>query len=291
MPGLRVCVDCYDPIHPQEFLQDTADPQGLWQPSPEYGPAGPTLTVTQNASDNLLNWTKADPRGGALISNYSVFRAASYDGGLTFGEPAQLYNVVVQYDSFGLLLYDPDHPVDYQPDVPPGTIIVDPYTFDDTTIEAGVTYEYYVAAYFTKRRFVPSNYVVTATEIVVEYLTSRPYPYDFSDPIELGFVQLSSEVYLDFDQMNVGFAFEAGSLQTVLVTYGNYAPEPINVGFTFESGSVPTVLIDYGNYAPEPVNTSFNFESGSVVNALITYGNYVPEPVNVGFLFTAGSLT
>lgn len=132
MPGLRVCSECYDARHPQEHLQDDTDCVTLWQPSPEYGPAGPNLTVTAVATGNELNWTKADPRGGARIAHYTVMRSISYDNGVTWEPYVPVYDVTVQYDDFGILLFDPDHSPDYIPYVPPGTVIVDPYTWIDT---------------------------------------------------------------------------------------------------------------------------------------------------------------
>ena len=291
MPGLRVCVDCYDPRHPQEFLQDTADPIALWHPSPEYGPAGATLTVTQGLTDNLLNWTKADPRGGARIANYTVMRATSYDGGVTFQTPVAIYNVVVQYDSFGVLLFDPDHPeLDYTPDIPPGTVIVDPYVYDDTNIVPGLTYQYFVAAYISTTRYVPSNLVTAATTLILEYLTSRPYPYVQIESLKANFAMEQSAYANPNDQAKTGFIFESGVVQTLLLTYSNYVPEPLKTGFIFESGSVVTELITYSFYAPEPLKTGFIFEAGAVITELLTYSNYAPEPAKTSFLFIAGSV-
>ena len=160
-PGLRVCVDCYDPRHPQESLQDTADPVGLWQPSPEFGPVGPELSITQQTGKNVLNWTPADPAGGPNILNYTVFRATSYDGGVSYEPAVAIYNVVVQYDEFGAILWKPQHPLDYQPYVPKGEVVVNPYTYTDNAIQAGLHYQYFVAAYITRHRYVPSQLELT----------------------------------------------------------------------------------------------------------------------------------
>lgn len=290
MPGLRVCVDCYDPRHPQESLQDTADPVGLWQPSPEFGPVGPVLSITQGVNENILNWTAADPAGGPNILNYTVFRAVSYDGGLNYQPYVEIYNVVVQYDAFGAIIFQPTHPLDYIPYVPPGEVIVDPYTYTDTAVEAGLHYQYYVAAYITKHRYVPSNVVQASSILVLEYLTSRPYPYDFVDSFQIGFLQEKSDYINDSDPFKVAFTFQAGEVDNVLITYSYYAPEPLKTGFVFESGTVFTALITYSYYAPEPIKTAFVFESGFTFNALITYSNYPPEPIKTGFLFTAGSV-
>jgi hypothetical protein len=291
MPGLRVCTECYDPRHPQEFLQDTTDPVGLWQPSPEFGPEGPTLTITaQSPTDILLNWTKAKPEGGPRIRNYTLQRAVSYDGGFTFMPFATIYVAVVQYDSFGALLFDPDHPLDYTPVVPPGTVIIDPYVFDDTTIQANLTYRYQVLAFITHHRNVPSNVVQASTVLPIEFLTSRPYPYDFGDAMRTEFAMEKADAINGHDAMTTGFFFESGSVISLLITYSFYVPEAITIGFAFESGTVLTELITYSFYVPEEISMSWAFESGSVVTELITYSNYIPEALSTGFHFTAGSV-
>src|SRR5271170_1509845 len=61
MPGLRVCIDCYDPKHPQEFLVDVTDPLTLWKPSPDtVATTAPVLTLVSALLPIQLSWTPAD---------------------------------------------------------------------------------------------------------------------------------------------------------------------------------------------------------------------------------------
>jgi hypothetical protein len=271
MPGLRVCVDCYDAKHPQEFLQDTADPQGLWQPSPEFGPKGPTLRITSFDTYFELDWTEANPEGGARVESYTLSRQVSYDGGFTFTELAPIFTAPVVYDDFA-------------------AIVTEPLTFNDTTIQPGLTYQYQVTAYFGLRRYVPSNLVLGAKALILEYLTSRPYPYDFGDAIGTGFAMEPSAFLNPHDAATTAWVFTAGTVVDGLITYSFYAPEKLKTAFTFTAGTVVLGLITYSYYAPEKIKTAFTFTAGTVVTGLITYANYAPEPLKTAFQFTAGTV-
>ena len=289
MPGLRVCVDCYDPRHPQEFLQDTADPQGLWQPSPEFGPKGPVLSVMQGAQDNILNWTAANTEGGARIDSYVLYRAVSYDGGLTFQPFAQIYSVIVPYDLFGANLWLPDHPLDYTPVVPPGVVVVDPYTYTDNAVVPGLTYLYQVFGVYGSRQ-VNSNVVQASSILVVEYLTSRPYPYDLTETLKTGFAMDDSNYANQIETFKVGWSFTAGSVYTLLLTYSNGLPETFKTGFSFQAGTVVTELLNYTFGLPETFKTGFSFQAGTVVTELINYTNGLPETFKTNFSFIAGTV-
>jgi hypothetical protein len=81
MPGLRVCVDCYDPRHPQEFLQDVTDPVALWKPAPDNVQfTAPVLTCSSGlAIPVVLNWTVADFQA-YTVGGYTVYRAPQSTG-------------------------------------------------------------------------------------------------------------------------------------------------------------------------------------------------------------------
>lgn len=72
MPGIRVCDECYDDRHPQEFPISVSDPQALWKPAPdEVKFTAPTLAWAITAVTNFrLSWSSA---------NFSPYQSAGYD--------------------------------------------------------------------------------------------------------------------------------------------------------------------------------------------------------------------
>lgn len=79
-PNLRVCVPCYDPRQPQEFLVDVTDPTALWKPSPEWGPENQALSGEVFANDAQLSWTECILRGQPRVNTYLLYRSVSNDG-------------------------------------------------------------------------------------------------------------------------------------------------------------------------------------------------------------------
>lgn len=79
-PNLRVCVPCYDPRQPQEFLVDVTDPTALYRPSPEWGPENQALSGEVFANDVQLNWTECILRGQPRVNTYLLYRSVSSDG-------------------------------------------------------------------------------------------------------------------------------------------------------------------------------------------------------------------
>ena len=164
MPGLRVCVDCYDSRHPQEFLQDVTDPEALWKPAPDgvvFTP--PALSVSavytslllttdsgliittdsglelaaSQAPAVVLNWTVAD-FGAYTVGGYSVYRAS--DGSTTYTKIATFPNVED-------ILQDGNPP------------ITETLTYTDSSAAVGNSYLYDVSAYSLGSEIVNSNVV------------------------------------------------------------------------------------------------------------------------------------
>jgi len=133
MPGLRVCIDCYDTRHPQEFLQDVTDPVALWKPAPDSVALNPPfLTAVPTSTTVTLNWTSCGgpPEGilyaggggtANLIAGYLVFRSTD---GVSYTQIANLLNTA---DEFGALS-------------------VETLTYTDTNPPASTLY-YYVQGY------------------------------------------------------------------------------------------------------------------------------------------------
>lgn len=78
-PNLRVCVPCYDPRQPQEFLVDVTDPTALWRPSPEWGPENQALSALIFANEVQLSWTECILRGQPRVNTYLLYRSVSAD--------------------------------------------------------------------------------------------------------------------------------------------------------------------------------------------------------------------
>lgn len=143
MPGLRVCVDCYDPVQQQEFLVDVTDPVALWKPSPEFSPSAPVLSGMLVGGLPHLAWTQVILRGGPRVDAYEVYRADSSDG-LVFSDFVLLASFPVLYygDAGQQSLADlVDHG---NPLADNGGVSDQTLTYIDTTIAAGFTYQYQV---------------------------------------------------------------------------------------------------------------------------------------------------
>jgi hypothetical protein len=127
MPGLRVCVDCYDPRHPQEFLQDVTDPTALWKPAPDgVSFTAPVLTSSSGVSiPVVLNWTVAD-FGAYTVGGYSVYRAPQSTG---------IFALLATFNNTENILQNGQ----------PG--ITETLTYSDSTVVANTEYLYYVQAF------------------------------------------------------------------------------------------------------------------------------------------------
>jgi hypothetical protein len=124
MPGLRVCVDCYDSRHPQEYPIDVTDPQALYRPAPDsVAFTAPILTVIQGTSPVKLAWTVAD-FGAYTVGSYSVFRSTS-------GEP---FVSLATFNNTEDILQDGN----------PG--IGETLAYTDSTVVHLTTYRYYIQA-------------------------------------------------------------------------------------------------------------------------------------------------
>ena len=143
-PGLRVCVDCFNPRHPQEFLQDVTDPVALWKPAPEDPPGAPVLSGALVGGYPSLTWTTVDLKAGPRVDAYAVNRASSTDG-ITYTAFVVLATFPVLYwaDRPGglALLVEEGNPVHNN-----GGVYSQTLAYVDTTVTAGNWYQYRVDA-------------------------------------------------------------------------------------------------------------------------------------------------
>jgi hypothetical protein len=138
IPWLRVCSECRDPKHPQEIPVSVADPQALRRPSPELGgPTTPTLTGMMAGTDAGLSWTQSTV-GDSIIEWYLLYRA------FNAGPDVLRDSLRVERDYIG-------------------TILVNPLTFTDTSLPAGV-YDYFVIVRDAHGRTARSNIITLESE-------------------------------------------------------------------------------------------------------------------------------
>lgn len=139
MPGLRVCIDCYDSKQPQEFLVDVTDPQALWKPAPDsVAMTAPVLTVVDQNIPPNLSWTSANFEA-YTTGGYSVYRAIP-------GNPAVLLATFNNQENI------------YENGLPG---IIETLNYTDATAVQGVTYMYQVIAFSLTGSLGPTDAITT----------------------------------------------------------------------------------------------------------------------------------
>jgi hypothetical protein len=118
--NLRVCGRCWEPKHPQEYLQRVDDPVALWRPAPENILPPGAVVLSGELGSIILTWTESDD-GEYQVNTYLIYRAV---GGSEVFEP--LATFAVTRDAFGA--------------------ITSALTYTDEDVEAETDYAYYVVA-------------------------------------------------------------------------------------------------------------------------------------------------
>jgi hypothetical protein len=140
------------------------------------------------------------------------------------------------------------------------------------------------------------QYVFQVERCEGTYLTSRPYPANDINAIDVDF-SMNSKLQPNLrEAVNLGFSFVGGDLnEVVLPPYQDGEPEAIEVtGFEFVGGFTnETIFSEYEDGDPEAVEiTSFEFVSGELNVILIGYEDGLPEAVQItGFSFVSGTLS
>ena len=127
------------------------------------------------------------------------------------------------------------------------------------------------------------------------YTTSRPYPAESIDGMQMGFNITGGSLYsirYPVEAMELGFAIVGGSLVTV-ASYGSYEilDEAMDYSFNIVGGSLVTVA-SYGSYEmlDEAMDYSFNIIGGTLQRQLIR-NTVSPEGMDYSFNIVGGSLT
>lgn len=124
MPGLRVCADCYDSRHPQEFLQDVTDPIALWKPAPDsVAFTAPVLSLVLLGPPVKLAWSIADFQA-YTVGSYAVYRAI-------VGQP---FVLLATFKNTEDILQDGKPPIG------------ETLAYRDSTAVHGTAYQYYILA-------------------------------------------------------------------------------------------------------------------------------------------------
>lgn len=150
IPGLRVCVDCFDTKQPQERLVDVGDPQALWRPSPDDTGGATSTPVLALAGDGsprfALSWTSTE-FNAQITAGYRLYRSTD---GITFSLLTTL-PAGVDVNTF---------------------LFTETLTYADTDFVDSQLYYYYVVAYDAVGRTSRSNTVSGTASIVVRWVSA-----------------------------------------------------------------------------------------------------------------------
>jgi len=129
----------------------------------------------------------------------------------------------------------------------------------------------------------------------LNYLTSRPYPYEYIEGIDLtpSLLRQGDTYDVAVEGVDLTSSVISGEIASTLETYSNYAVEGIDVtpGGP-QSGVLDDALITYSNYAVEGIDVAPGApQSGVLDDALITYSNYAVEGVDLTPAILSGELT
>ena len=162
MPGIRVCVGCYDSRHPQEYPVDVTDPEALWRPAPDDAPWDSVISAIVSNGSIALTWTPPDSSGAARYETYTLSRAFSPDG-INYAAAVNLQTFPVTYWGDNLLLSDlveNGNPAEGNNGVESQTL-----AYTDTVTSAGF-YQYTLTALDSSGRGTSSSLIVQVTQLV-----------------------------------------------------------------------------------------------------------------------------
>lgn len=138
-------------------------------------------------------------------------------------------------------------------------------------------------------------------QFIPAYLTSKPYPYFYSEQYQCskpqfigGILELINVVYSNWpiESYNTKVpTFVGGTFQDILITY-TWPPETYNSGIpTFIGGTFEEILVHYSNWPAEAYNANAAFIGGTLTVGNVIYSNYQPEAYNAGIpAFVGGTL-
>ncbi len=125
-------------------------------------------------------------------------------------------------------------------------------------------------------------------------VTSRPYPLFNMDEMAptLTLVSASLTVFgYPAEEMNVSMTIPSASLQSLLVSYGNWPAESLDTAAPqIISGTLVNGIDVIDNWPAESLDTSLTLPSGSLVNGLISYTNALAESLDVSVSITGATL-
>lgn len=205
-PNLLVDPAWREEKHPQEYLPKIEDPTSLYRPSParEGGPTSPVLSADVTLNAVTLTWTESITRVNQ-IEEYQVWRTATDSGDAGYLASFALVETV-------------DVERDYK-----GAITGDPYTYEDSDLDFGVTYSYFVRAVSVRvsegqtpqTGVADSNIVEATTEYESFTLTVGRYSGEFYqlgwlDSVGLPDGAISPDPPLFGDLLFKAFAYDVG---------------------------------------------------------------------------------
>lgn len=154
-PNLRVDPAWFEPKHPQEQLKRVDDPVALWRPAPEnLQNTPPVLTAVLFDGPGLgdayidVDWTAAES-GVSMITGYDLYRSVN------LGSFELFQSWTIERDMFG------------------GIVDGEVLAWNDTDVDPGSRYDYYVIAHAVQGGDVQSNTAGAVYEDI-EYQATPP---------------------------------------------------------------------------------------------------------------------
>ncbi len=168
------------------------------------------------------------------------------------------------------------------------------FGFGATPAHRGTAYMVMNNEELTDLRGAIPQYMFQVERCEGSYVTSRPYPLNQIDAIDVDFgVRPGPSPFL-IEAIENSFDLVSGDLNQILLSYPDGEPEALETT-DFELISVftsETTFSEYEDGDPEAVEiTGFELVSGELDEALIGYDDALPEAVESAFSIVSGELT
>lgn len=128
-------------------------------------------------------------------------------------------------------------------------------------------------------------------------LTSKPYPADTTDAIEINFQLIDGELRsilnsysIPAESIDIDFDLVGGELRQALHTY-SIPTEALDIDFDLVAGELRSVLHSYTDWPEEAIDIDFDLVAGELRVALIEYLNWPAEGVDITFSLVSGSMS
>lgn len=129
-------------------------------------------------------------------------------------------------------------------------------------------------------------------ELEVFTVTSKPYPYFFTDAIRgaPSFKKLRFEP--DFlDALDGRSAILSGDLRSIYQAYDGWEPEAIKGEYALGDGALNSIYRVYDGWEPDKIEGVYAISEGTLHSILVPYTRWTPEPLQGEYAIFGGTLT